>query len=332
MISLLLLASIQAPILTDQVSGTTTLLQAVSPVSDLVVWASGHRGTVVRTVDGGATWTAMVVPGADSMQFRDIHALSADLAWAMSAGPGEASRIYRTTDGGRRWSLQWTNQEPKAFFDCLSFWDEKRGLAISDAVDGVFVLMTTVDGETWQRVPPERSPKAREGEGLFAASGTCLVTRGTDKAWFGAGVNAGRVGRTVDGGRTWTMSDTPILQSTGTAGLTSIVMFDDLAGMGVGGDVAAADSIRDRVVMTGDGGATWRLGGDLPFGGAAFGAAMVGGRTAVAVGPAGSAWTADGGKTWSALDTHAYWSVGFAGNRGWMVGPAGRITRVEFAK
>ena len=332
MISLFLFASFQAPTLTDQASGTTALLQAVSPVSDRIAWASGHRGTVVRTLDGGATWAAMVIPGADSMEFRDIHAFSADLAWAMSAGTGEASRIYRTTDGGKHWTLQWTNQEPRAFFDCISFWDEKRGMAISDAVDGVFVLMTTVDGETWQRVPPEQSPKAREGEGLFAASGTCLVTRGTDKAWFGAGVNAGRVGRTSDGGRTWTMANTPILQNTASAGLTSLVMFDDLAGLGVGGDVAAPDSSRDRVVMTEDGGASWRLGGSLPFGGAAFGAAMAGGRTVVAVGPTGSAWTADGGKNWTPLDTNAYWSVGFAGNRGWMVGPRGRITMVEFLK
>lgn len=332
MIALLLLASFQTPTLTDQVSGTTARLQAVSPASEAVVWASGARGTVVRTLDGGANWTAMVVPGADSLEFRDIHALSADLAWAMTAGPGTASRIYRTTDGGKRWVLQWTNQEPRAFFDCLSFWDERRGIAISDAVDGVFVLMMTDDGETWRRVPAESSPPAREGEGLFAASGTCLVTRGTHQAWFGAGVNAGRVGRTTDGGRSWSLVNTPILQSTGTAGLTSLVFFDDRIGLGVGGDVAAPDSLRDRVVLTEDGGATWRLGGDLPFGGAAFGAAMVGGRTAVAVGPKGSAWTSDGGKSWAALDTRDYWSIGFSGNAGWMVGPRGRITKVEFAK
>jgi photosystem II stability/assembly factor-like uncharacterized protein len=84
--------------------------------------------------------------------------------------------------------------------------------------------------------------------------------------------------------------------------------------------------------MTEDGGATWRLGGALPFGGAAFGAAMVGGRIAVAVGPKGAAWTTDGGRSWAALDTRDYWSVGFSGPSGWMVGPRGRITRVEFAK
>ena len=128
------------------------------------------------------------------------------------------------------------------------------------------------------------------------------------------------------------MVNTPILQSTATAGLTSLGLFDDQVGLGVGGDVAAPDSLRDRVVMTRDGGATWQLGGKLPFGGAAFGAAGVGQRTAVAVGPAGSAWTVDGGANWTALDANAYWSVGFAGNRGWMVGPRGRITRVDFPK
>ena len=34
------------------------------------------------------------MPGADTLQFRDVHALDADRAWLLSAGPGELSRIY----------------------------------------------------------------------------------------------------------------------------------------------------------------------------------------------------------------------------------------------
>ncbi|HXV86310.1 MAG TPA: hypothetical protein VD793_06410, partial [Gemmatimonadales bacterium] len=50
-------AQVSLPVLTPQSSGTQVLLQAVSPVNRDVVWASGHRGTFVRTTDGGATWT-----------------------------------------------------------------------------------------------------------------------------------------------------------------------------------------------------------------------------------------------------------------------------------
>ncbi|HEX6631552.1 MAG TPA: hypothetical protein VF048_10685, partial [Gemmatimonadaceae bacterium] len=99
-------ASGTTPTLEPQQSGTTALLQAVSPVSEQVVWVSGHRGTWARTLDGGVTWQAGRVPGADTLQFRDVYAASADTAVLLSAGPGALSRIYRTTDGGRSWTEQ----------------------------------------------------------------------------------------------------------------------------------------------------------------------------------------------------------------------------------
>ena len=60
------------PILTPQDSGTANGLIAVSPVNPQVVWASGRGGTFVVTTDGGDTWTAGVVPGAEALQFRDV--------------------------------------------------------------------------------------------------------------------------------------------------------------------------------------------------------------------------------------------------------------------
>jgi len=61
----------------DQVSGTTQLLIGISPVNENIVWASGTGGTWVRTIDGGTTWQAGRVPGADTLQFRDVHAVDA---------------------------------------------------------------------------------------------------------------------------------------------------------------------------------------------------------------------------------------------------------------
>ena len=53
------------PTLTPQNSGTTKGLIAVSPVNPQVVWASGRAGTFTVTTDGGNTWKAGVVPGAE---------------------------------------------------------------------------------------------------------------------------------------------------------------------------------------------------------------------------------------------------------------------------
>ena len=110
------------PLLTEQASGTTAHLQAVSAVNDTVVWVSGHRATWARTTDGGRSWAAGSLQGADSvLQFRDVHALSADSAWLLAAGPGERSRIYFTADGGRSWRLQFLNRDTSAFYDCFDF-------------------------------------------------------------------------------------------------------------------------------------------------------------------------------------------------------------------
>lgn len=103
-------------------------------VSPKVAWVSGTKGTFGRTTDGGKMWAVGTVPGADTLDFRDVEAFGEDTAYLLSAGPGEGSRIYKTTDGGKTWGLQFKNAEPKAFFDAIAFWDEKHGIALSDPV------------------------------------------------------------------------------------------------------------------------------------------------------------------------------------------------------
>jgi len=149
-----------SPTLEPQQSGTTARLQAVSPVNASVVWVSGVRGTYARTVDGGRTWRAGVVPGGDSLEFRDVHAVDSSTAYLLAAGRGAASRIYKTVDGGATWMLQFRNTEPEAFFDCFAFWDSRHGVAFSDAVDGRFFVLVTRDGEAWERVRGDGIPAA----------------------------------------------------------------------------------------------------------------------------------------------------------------------------
>ena len=326
-------ASAQVPALTDQSMRSSVRFQAVSALSGQVAWISGTRGSWARTRDGGKTWQAGMVPGADSLEFRDVQAASADTAWLLASGNGDKSRIYRTVNGGRTWSIQFVSTDQRAFFDCIAFWDARRGLAISDAVEKAFILLRTEDGgETWRRV--EGLPAAVEGEGLFAASGTCLITGPDGRAWFGTGAaQTARVGRSLDYGKTWLIAKAaPIVQNTTSSGLTSVAFFDATRGLAVGGDLNVTTERTANVAISQDGGDQWWTGGKLTFPGPAYGVAVVPGRhlTAVVVGPGGSAWTSDGGGNWQAIDAVNYWSVGFAPDGvGWMVGPNGRIVRVE---
>ncbi|MGB5661348.1 MAG: glycosyl hydrolase, partial [Thermoanaerobaculia bacterium] len=140
------MAAHHTPTLTPQDSGTLNRLQAVSAVNPRVVWVSGLGGTYAVTTDGGKTWRAGVVPGAETLQFRDVEGVNARVAYLMAAGPGTDSRIYKTEDGGTTWSPQFMNEEPDAFYDCFAFWNQKRGITFSDAVDGRFPVIRTTDG------------------------------------------------------------------------------------------------------------------------------------------------------------------------------------------
>ena len=156
----------RAPRLTPQQSGTTNRLQAISPVNARVVWASGLGGTYVLTTDGGATWQARVVPGAESLQFRDVQGVSARVAYLLAAGPGTASRIYKTEDGGATWSLQFQNEDPNGFYDCFAFWNAKRGITMADAVDGRFPVIKTIDGEAWTDIGDQLPAASGRGSGV----------------------------------------------------------------------------------------------------------------------------------------------------------------------
>src|SRR5688572_4412255 len=146
-------------------TGTTERPRGLSAVSGRTAWASGSGGVVLRTVDGGRTWSSVGPPDTADLQFRDIEAFDARRAVALSIGEGEASRVCRTVDAGRTWTETFRNTDPAAFYDCLAFLDQRRGLALSDPVGGKFRILSTVDGgRSWRVLPDAGMPAALAGE------------------------------------------------------------------------------------------------------------------------------------------------------------------------
>src|ERR1700716_3389349 len=161
-------------------SHTTESLRGVSTVSQKIAWASGTHGTYLRSIDAGRTWQPSQVPEAAALDFRAVVAFSAAEAFLMSAGSGDQSRIYHTSDAGQHWSLQFTAANPKSFFDSMAFWDPKHGIVLGDPIPDEAgklksELLLTDDGRTWHPIPPAQLPPAEEGEGAFAASNSCLA-------------------------------------------------------------------------------------------------------------------------------------------------------------
>ena len=321
---------------TPQISNTHASLRGLCVVSDKLVWAGGSQGTVLRTVDGGKTWQLLPVPGAESMDFRDIHAFNEHVAVIVSAG--QPAKVFKTTDGGMHWLEKYHNVHPDAFFDAMAFWDDKTGIAFSDPIDGTFLLIKTIDGgETWHRIPPENIPPPMEEEAGFAASGTCIAVYGQGNAWFGTGGSAARVFRSTDWGETWTAAETPLLSGQPSAGIFSLTFRDARNGVAIGGDYRDPNAKEKNAAFTTDGGVSWASTQHAPpdgFRSCVAYVPTVSPPMLVTVGTNGSDFSANDGRTWARADTVGYHAVDFAKNKrtGWAAGSEGRIARINVVR
>ncbi|KAK1995082.1 oxidoreductase [Colletotrichum falcatum] len=313
-------------------TGSTQQLRGLSPVSDKIAWVSGTGGTVLRTVDGGASWESVGpgLAGADAeLQFRDVQAFSAEKAIVLSIGQGADSRVYATADGGGSWTRTFSNTEPAAFYNCVAFEDEERGIAVGDPVDGRFRLIETVDGGgSWRAVDASGMAPALQGELGFAASGTCISTAAGRWYLASGGVDPGRVFRSPDG-RRWEASGSAIAGGA-SAGVFSVRFRDAHNGIATGGDFNVANGSAHTSAWSDDGGETWTASEVFPGGyrsGASWAPGLCG--VAVAVGPSGSDITLDGGRTWKTFDTGSFDSVECLSSRVcWASGSAGRVGKL----
>ena len=312
-------------------TGVTARLRGLSAVSPRVVWASGSGGTVIRTDDGGATWTRSTIPGAEALDFRDIDAVDERTAYVLSIGDGDASRIYKTADAGRTWTLQFRNTDKLAFYDAMAFRDARHGFAFSDSVGGRLVIIRTDDGGAhWNRIE-EGLPPALENEGAFAASGSNIAISG-DHIWIAT--SRSRVLMSSDNGRTWRARNTPVPDGP-SAGLFSIGFASRERGIVVGGDYKAEAAAADNAAVTIDGGRTWTVVRGLGGFRSAVGyvPASSGAREGViAVGPNGADYSSDGGRTWSPLGGPGFHTLSVArGTRVvWAAGEKGSVAKAAF--
>ena len=305
---------------TPLASGVTVTFRGVSAVSAEVVWVSGSRGTVLRSLDGGETWQNVSPQGLSTLDFRDIDAIDRQTAYILSIGNGNASRILKTTDGGSTWTQMFLNPAEDGFFDAMSFWDEDHGIAFSDSAKGLFFIITTEDGgRTWTRLGG--LPPALDNEGAFAASGTNVAIWGDRHVWIGTGAAArARVLRSSDRGKTWAIADTPIPAGP-SAGIYSIAFRDALHGIVVGGDYSKEDLAADNVAVTDDGGKTWRLApGVGGFRSVVTYFPAPSGPSILALGPSGADISKDDGRTWIPSPTPARGLHTFSFARGTAVG------------
>jgi photosystem II stability/assembly factor-like uncharacterized protein len=311
-------------------------LRGVCAVSDREAWVSGSHGSIYVTLNGGQTWRKSQVSDGHALDFRDIEVLTDGSVVVMSAGPGDKSRIYRSTDRGGTWHRVFVNPFKNGFLNTIVFWDDNRGLGVGDPIEGRFYIISTLDGgRTWRELKREKCPRAHPGEAGFAASGTCISVAGNGHAWIGTGGKTARVLMTSDLGKSWHISNTPILQGEPSAGIFSLFFNDEQHGIIVGGDYKKTTATVKTAAQTRDGGKTWHLiaPGRLPFLSAVKGV-MIGGKLVyLATGPAGI-FLSNSPQKWQRISTQGFHCLGVDrhGESAWLAGSAGRVTTIRIPR
>jgi photosystem II stability/assembly factor-like uncharacterized protein len=310
-----------------QTSGIDSNLRGVSVVKsrlageNTTIWASGSRGVILRSKDSGKNWEQLRIPSGETLDFRGVQAFDVNVAYVMSSGEGDKSRIYKTVDGGKNWEMQYTDKRKEFFLDGIACISTTNCFALSDPVDGKFLLLHTEDGETWKEMPGNTVPAAMEKEGVFAASNSSLLIYGGREIYFGTGGPAARVFHSADMGKSWTVVETPILSGKAPEGIFSLARSGDTV-VAVGGDYENAEQTERVAAYSLDQGRTWKLAAKQP-GGYRSGVAKSG-RGFVAVGPNGTDVSVDG-INWTAAGKTSLNAVVFVEDEGWSVGAKGTV-------
>jgi len=279
------------------------------------VWALAYDGTdptnniqeFTRTTNGGSTWTAGIIDiGDPSLSLNNISPISGTTAWisAIDSTTGLGG-IYKTTNGGTSWTLQ-TNSEfstsGESFLNGVVFFDANNGVAFGDPEGGEFEIYTSNNGGTsWTRVAGSSIPNPLSGEygynGGFRHIGSTI--------WLPT--NKGRLLKSTNMGATWTVSQAPLTDFSGTT-QSGNVHFSTVNN----GCLLKKVNTTYTFYTTTNGGTTWSAAS--PFTGTNYVLDYVPNTnilvatsaltaTSTPAGTPGSAYSLDNGTTWTSIDT-----------------------------
>ncbi|MBI5216800.1 MAG: T9SS type A sorting domain-containing protein [Ignavibacteriae bacterium] len=174
-------------------------------VDSLTAFAAGYYGTLLKTTDGGVSWT--VLSGSPKpVNIYGVHFTDANngLAAGMNA-------VLRTTDGGNTWNPHSIPVSTDYIFRDIYFPDNRTGYLVGETSvpgpDTCIYLKTTDGGDHWFQL--NKPPTAADQAVHFVDSlnGTVVGDTGNfpNFAWT--------VIHTTDGGVTWSWQDTPLSDS-----------------------------------------------------------------------------------------------------------------------
>ncbi|MCM4171733.1 oxidoreductase [Arenibacter sp. TNZ] len=243
--------------------------------------------------------------------FPEFRAIAQNAADFFMLSVGNPALLYKTGDTGEM-VLVYKEEDEKVFYDAMTFWNNKEGIAVGDSMNGCLSIIITRDGgNTWNKLPCSSLPKSEDGEGAFAASNTNIKVLG-NKAWIAT--TNGNVYYSHDKGFTWAVIKTPIESSEPTQGIYSIDFYDENLGVVFGGDYTKPKIKSANKAITVDGGKTWKLvaNGELPdYRSCVQFVPNSKGKSLIALGFNGIAYSHDTGQTWEQLSNESFYTLRF---------------------
>lgn len=180
-------------------------------------------------------WTTLNIPAAG--RYDDIHFIDESLGWIAGGG---SNQIYKTTDGGANWTLQFTGNK---YLRSIAF--ASPSLGFCGSLDSSFYK--TVDGgNTWVDIANSLFPKPQ---------GICGLSAPTENVIYGCGIwsSPAYIIKSIDGGNNWTTID----MSAYADALVDVYFLSADTGFVTGMSNPVADG--GVVLYTTDGGSTWAV-------------------------------------------------------------------------
>ena len=222
--------------------------------------------------------------------------------------------LYKVDKASQKIDLVYIEDVEGVFYNSMTFWNDKEGIAMGDPIDGCFSVIITRDGgNSWNKISCNSLPKATKGETAFAASDTNIAIVGSH-TWVITGGEKSNILYSPNKGNTWSLFKTPIVGGLETTGGYSVDFYDAEMGVIYGGNYKSPKDNIANIAFTTDGGKQWQLVGDGVNQGYKSCVQFVpnsNGNELIALGRSGISYSSDRGVSWKEISKEAYLSFRF---------------------
>ena len=174
-----------------QKSGVKSNLLAIDALNTKTAFVVGEKGVVLKTTNAGKKWTRKKIGGGASLQGVAFVSTKRGYVCGSTGTKVRTGVIYTTTDGGKTWKRRFSRKNMEFRRVCANGKSRAWALDVSIWLSSR-VVYTTNAGKKWRTVS------------TGVATPRTLISHGSKRLLLMA--FDGWVGRSVDGGKTWSKS------------------------------------------------------------------------------------------------------------------------------